>query len=818
MPTAILPATEPRHCFHCGQPIPPGSDFHAWIAGRREAMCCPGCLAVAEGITAAGLDAFYRYRDQPSPRVAEAGHSADELALFDAPDIAQQFVQPRADGRCEIALSVEGLVCPACAWLSEQALHGLAGVTQASVNYTTRRARLHWDPRVIKLSEILHRLRRLGYTATPYDPARHEQSLDKERRTLLAQLGVAAALGMQVMMVAFALYTSAETGIEAEYADLLNWLNFALTVPVVAYSGLAFFRPAWRDLRQRRVGMDVSVAAAILLAFGGSVWATMMRQGPGYYDSVTMFVLFLLVARYCEFMARKRACDSAESLFKLTPQFATRLSGVPPDRNEERVAVAQLRPDDIVLIRPGETIPADGRVAEGQSSADESLITGEALPIAKTRGARLIGGSINVESPLHMRVEQVGESTLLAQILRVWERAQSEKPIITLLADRIAGGFMLAVLALAFGVALYGIWAGTPDWFARTLAVLVVTCPCALSLAMPAAIAAAGSRLIGMGILMTRGDALERLARATHFIFDKTGTLTDGRLTLAATRPLSRHAAKDCLAIAAVLEQSSEHPIAHAIRAAAPAPTAPATAVSNTPGRGISGVIDGVRYYLGTPAFIAERTRVSIGPAGVDTRRTRPGAIALLATEAEPLAAFLLADELRADVPALIAGLQQARMHVSMLSGDRLPAVQATAAMAGIHENHAALVPEQKLRIVEQLQSRGARVVMVGDGVNDAPVLAAAGVSIAMGSGADLTRASADFVLLHERIGGVLEVFFLARRTLGIIRQNLGWALLYNSVSLPLAATGSITPWLAALGMAGSSLIVVLNALRLARH
>jgi len=552
----------------------------------------------------------------------------------------------------------------------------------------------------------------------------------------------------------------------------------------------------------RRPGMDVPVTLAISAAFLASAWATVTGRGEIYFDSVTMFTFFLLAGRFLEMGARHRAGQAAEELVKLLPATAARLD----ESGEQRVAVADLVTGDRVLVRPGESVPADGRVVEGQSSVDESLLTGESRPCQRRPGDLLVGGTVNNESPLVMVIEQLGEETVLSAIVRLLDRAQTEKPSVARAADRIAGWFVGALLVLAAGVALWW-WQYDPTHaFAVTLSVLVVTCPCALSLATPATVTAATGALTRLGVLTTRGHALETLAHATHMIFDKTGTLTEGKLALTQVDLLSTRNRDQCLQLAAALEQSSEHPIAHALCREVEAVTA-AKALLATPGAGIEGEIDGRRYRIGTAIFVT-------GLLTETPDRTLPGGV-VLGDESGLLAHFLFTDPLRDQAREALDGLRKLGLEIELLSGDESQAVQHVAEQLNIKHAQARCRPEDKLARIRALQDKGAIIAMVGDGVNDAPVLAAAQVSIAMGGGTQLAHASADMVLLSEQLPHLTDAVRTSRRTLMVIRQNLGWALGYNLIAVPLAASGQIAPWMAAIGMSASSLIVVLNALRL---
>ncbi|MBE2294488.1 MAG: heavy metal translocating P-type ATPase [Phycisphaerales bacterium] len=840
-------------CFHCGLPVP--SDVHCAVVieGQRQAMCCQGCEAVAEAIVAAGLTDFYRHRTAPSRRLEDLiPEPLRGLELYDRPDLQRGFV--RADGEHvrEAELILEGIVCAACVWLNERHVNALPGVLEFRVNYSTHRAWLRWDQRQVKLSQVLEAITAIGYVAHPFDPNRQEALQKRERAVALRRLAVAGLGMMQVMMLAVGLYVGEYQDMEIWVRDFLRWICLILTIPVVIYSAQPFFSAAWRGLRRRQLGMDVPISLAILAAFLASIWHTWQGNGEVYYDSVTMFIFFLLTGRFLEMTARHRAGRISEALVRMLPATATRLdaAGV-----EQVVPVAELVPGDRVLVRPGETIPADGQVEEGASSVDESLLTGESLPLSRQRGDALIGGALNMESPLLMQVEKVGAETVLSAIIRLLDRAQSEKPQLALLADHIAARFVTALLLVATIVWL--IWWSLSDFdtaFRITLSVLVVTCPCALSLATPTAIVAATGALTRLGVLTTRGHALETLAQTTVMIFDKTGTLTYGRPQVVTVEPKSGLDAQYCLALAAALERGSEHPVGRALAEAVEMAIPTAIDQRNSPGDGVEGWIEGQRYRVGRPSFVAALSGVEIaeysddrdiasvtvqspplakgGEGGFESRRSYeipPGppfskgggerlpasSWVALGDETGLLAWFQLTDTLRPGAQTAVAELKARGLRILLLSGDQPETVAYIAREVGITEAAGGLLPQDKLERLRALQAEGAVVAMVGDGINDTPVLAAAQVSLAMGNGTQLAHATADMILLSERLEHLARSVDTARRTLIIMRENFAWAIGYNLIALPLAAGGWLTPWMSALGMSFSSLLVVVNALRL---
>jgi Cu2+-exporting ATPase len=780
-------------------------------------MCCAGCAAVAEAIVGAGLGDYYRHRSAlPSGAGEVVPEFLRRLDLYDLPEVQASFVRTEGGEVREAALILEGITCAACVWLNERHLARLPGVLGVEINYATHRARVRWDNARIPLSRILRAVADIGYTAHPFDPDRREEIAARERRSMLKRLAIAGLAMMQVMMYAVPAYVAGEGEMPADIESLLRWASLVLTLPVMAYSAAPFFASAWRDLRRRSVGMDLPVSLGIAVGFAASTWATLAGDGEVYFDSVTMFVFLLLLGRYLEQIARSRAGDAVENLAKLVPATAARLVSYPQSMECEEVPVGQLRPGDKVLVRPGDTVPADGRVLAGAGEVDESMLTGESRPLVRRPGDGLTGGAVNVSSPMVMEVERVGQETALAGISRLLDRALAQKPRLAAAAERVARWFVALVLAAAAtAVAWSFIDPARPLWIA--VAVLVVTCPCALSLATPVALAVATGRLTRLGLLVTRGHALETLARATDFVFDKTGTLTRGRMALAAVTPLGGLSAEECLALAGRLEQGSEHPIARALREAAPGAAAEEVMdLRNEPGGGVEGMAGGARYRLGTPQFAGTLAREPV-PRALSERIARGETVIALAAEGRWLAALSFADQLRPDAAQMVDELRRQGRRVHLLSGDAPEAARRVARQAGIETVAAGVSPAEKLEYVRALQERGAVVAMVGDGVNDAPVLAQAQVSIAMGEGTQVAQASADMVLLSGRLLGLAQGVQFSTRTWSVIRENLLWAFAYNVVALPLAVAGYVTPWLAGIGMAASSLLVVANALRLTK-
>jgi Cu2+-exporting ATPase len=736
---------------------------------------------------------------------SDTGSLSADLGCYDRPALQEELVRRDKDGTCRVTVTVEGLRCGGCVAKLEKSLAGVTGLADVTINLASHRAEVAWNPAQTRLSTILTAFAAQGHRALPFRADAPNAGRHAEFRAALVRLGVGGLGMMQVMMFAGALYIGALEGMDLAYRDLFRWVSFIVATPVLLIAGHPFFAAAWRDLRHGRFGMDVPVSTAIGSAYFASVYATLTGSGEVYFDSVTMFIFFLSIGRFLEMRARHRAADAIDGVLQHAPATATRIG----DGTLEVVAARELQPGDRVLVKAGECIPADGRVISGQSSVNEAMLTGEYRPRRKSAGDPVVGGTMNEESTLTVEVEKVGAQSVLAHILRLVDSAAEARPAIARLADQVAGVVVPCVLVLAAGVAIVWMQIDPSRWFWVTLSVLVITCPCALSLATPAALTAASRGLLARGLMATRGHVLESLARATHVIFDKTGTLTEGRFRIGSARAVGRMPLDECREIAALLEAHSEHPIARAFRAGAATLNLDRAAdVATVANRGVEAEVDGRRYRIGAPAWVAELS------SGSPDDLPRTATVALGDTD-ELLAWFSLEDALRPEAQATVAELRHLGLEVEIVSGDASDAPRRLGAQLGITNVITGATPEDKLRHVRLLQERGAVVAMIGDGVNDAPSLGGAHLSIAMGGGTDLAMSKADCVLLKDDLGALADAIVLARRARTVIGENLAWAAGYNLLALPLAATGMVAPWMAAIGMSASSLVVVLNALRL---
>jgi Cu2+-exporting ATPase len=797
--TAGLRATPARAtCFHCGEPLPAQPVIDT-VSGAEQPFCCTGCAAAARWIGEASLDDYYRLRQSDAARV---GTETLDYASWDRDDLLSEH-SVVVDGGREITLLTDGMRCAACAWLIDRALTREPGVSEVAANAVTGRIRIVWDSARTPLSTLLSRLAALGYRPSLATGETRERERRRERNRWLLRLGVAGLGAMQAMMYAEALYLDTAGEMSPATRDFFRWITFLVSTPVVFYAGWPFLEGMWRELRGRRLGMDTLIAGSTLLAYFASLFETLRGGVHVWFDAAVMFVFLLLTARMLEQRARGIASAQVDALARARPALAARERD---DGSVEQIPLSALAVGDIVRVAVGEGVPADGEVlgdAEAADTAfDESLLTGESEPVAKTPGAMAFAGSVCRERPARLRVARTGADTRLSQLTRLVERAQEQRPPIARAADRIAGWF---VTVLILAAALVYAWWRMHDparAFEVALAVLVVSCPCALSLAVPAALAAAHGGLAKLGVLALRGEALDTLARADRIVFDKTGTLSDRRPRLAAVESFDGMTGDAALAIAAALERDSGHPLAAAFADAGIVVQPVATDLRSEPGHGVAGTIDGRAWRLGRAAWAAGRDDDDAVWLGDGVRG---------------VARFVLRETPRADAEAALAALRKQGLRVALCSGDAEAPVARMAATVGIAADdvRARQTPEDKLAYVRTRQAAGEIVAMVGDGINDAPVLAGADVSLALADGAALAQRAADFVVTGGALRRIPQAIALARRSRRIVRQNLVWALGYNLLALPLAATGLVTPWIAAIGMALSSLLVTLNALRL---
>ncbi|ARU27387.1 heavy metal translocating P-type ATPase [Cellvibrio sp. PSBB006] len=805
-----MPASDtPLACYHCGLPVPADAHFPVTIAGKDELMCCPGCQAVAMAIVDGGLANFYRFRTENSARPASGSEARQaQWSIYDLPEVQADFVVEldAEHQRRQANVLLEGISCAACSWLIETHLKKQPAVQSVTINITTHRCTLIWDAQQQPLSELLAALSEIGYKPRPATDEQQQDLVRTENRMALFRLGVAGFGMMQAMMVAVGMYTGATDA----WLSFLRWQSFLAATPVVFFSCWPFFKSAWRSIKSRHLVMDVPVALAIGLAYIASGWATIAGGGEVYFESISMFAFFLLLGRYVEMRARHRNRLAFGNLAQLMPLSACCLTEQEGKACEQQVPLKTLRPGDRVLVKAGETFPCDGLVESGESSAVEAILTGESNPVTKRHGDTVIAGTLNSDSPLVISVTATGAATQLSAIERLAAQAAEEKPAQVTVADRIARFFIARLLVVCALVFAFWWWYDPARALWVTLSVLVVTCPCALALAMPAALSATTANLRKQGFLVARGHVVETLTQISRVIFDKTGTLTKGQFVVVDVRLCRQSDQIHCLAIAAALEASANHPLALAFRHLDY--SQPASQVKQMTGAGVEGEVAQVRYRLGTLDFVS-----ALFPSGMaspvlpDTRQQW----LLLGDNQGPLAWIALEDEVRPGAAEVVAAFQREGIAVELLSGDQSGAVAALAGQLGIRDFIAGAKPEDKLSHLHRRQAQGDKVLMLGDGINDVPILSGADISIAMASASDLAQTRADAVLLNDNLPVLHNAVVLAHRTKRIIQQNLRFSLTYNLLALPLAAAGWVAPWQAAIGMTASSLIVIFNSLRL---
>ncbi len=810
-----------KSCFHCAEPVPVDCEITITVDGDDMPVCCHGCKAVAEFIQAGNLDQYYRFRDSNSNKVNEDSlKRLDDWLAFDQRDTYWGELQ--ANGERSLPVLIEGLHCAACIWLLRTALVKKKGVTEVQIDLSSGFAKIHWSPDKVKLSEIMQTMQMLGYEPHLMSEDKNVEVFRKQRNKAIIRLLVAGLGMMQVMTYTVGLYAGDFSSISENMRRFLEGISLLVATPVVFFSGQTFFVGAWNSIKVRQPGMDLPVAIALILAWGASIYNYLSGEGALYFDSVVMFVFFLLLARFLEFSLRRKSADLGNALSRLLPEIAYRFeTDASSQQKATAVPLAELKVADIVLIPTGHIAPTDGDVIDGKSLLDESFLSGESLPRSVSVGSEVLAGSINIGDPLTIRVNACGEATAISALGRTLLEAQLHKPKVAVQADRIASWFVSAVLLIAFSAWLTWMFIEPDHAFEVALATLVVTCPCALSLATPAALAAASRRLMKAGLVIVKTNAIEALSGIHRVVFDKTGTLTKGKLNLLRVEPLNSDWQKENIsAIATALERKSEHPLATAFADLDDNGLKP-DAVKIYPGQGIEGRIDDVIYRLGEQSFV-NSLRMNDSHSAAEYSKTKETVEAdiriFLGTKSGLIGLLILTDEVRAEAATVVQQLSQQSLKVSILSGDSTAEVKRVAEMLEVSDWQARQLPQDKLDIIRQYQSNGEQVLMVGDGVNDAPVLAGANVSMAMGSATHLAKSSADFIVTANSVSTIVTAYGIARKTTGIIKQNLSWALLYNLLAIPLAVSGYLAPWMAVIGMSISSLVVVFNAARISRY
>ncbi len=809
-------------CFHCGLPVEQSAVQQATIQGALRSFCCSACAMVCETIHESGLSGFYN-KLRSSEALAPPPEKTKDLEQFDLEDVQAEFVTTR-DNISEATLLLEGIHCAACVWLIEHALVGLDGIKTSEVNMAHHRLRLRWDRDAVLLSTVLKRLSQIGYNAVPYNAEAAEGAANKRQKSLLYRMAFAGFGVANIMWISIALYAASlsPSGMDPGLKHFFHTISFLIATPVLAYSGWPIISSGFRGLIHRQLTMDLPIAIGALATYFYSVWINYQGGGEVYFDTVVTFLFIILVGRYLESISRRNATSATARLMELQPRSALRYV----DGETELVSVRALQVGDQVLIRPGDKVAVDGRVVEGYSEISEAMLTGESQPVAKKVGDHVIAGTVNGQGGMVVQVEKLGKDTALAKIVHMVEMAQGSRAPIQCLADRIVPWFVAATIGLATITFFFWLRQDFDIALLAAVSVLIITCPCAFGLATPMGIAVSVGHASRHGVLIKNGAAIETLARISHVVFDKTGTLTEGKLSVAALHlnPESDLARDQVLRLVAAAESRSEHHIAKAVVRYAREEGGGFDGCriedfGNIPGRGLEARVDGYSVAVGNEALLHELEQAAPESLIKLQRQAQlKGRVAVYVVVDNRVTALLeVEDSIREEAPVLVKALRQRGVGVTLLTGDSQAAANHVANELGGMDVIAEVLPQHKDQVISDLQAKGECVVMIGDGINDAPALARADVGIAMGSGTDVSMECADFVLMDNSLEKVLFSIDMARSTLKIIQQNITLSLGYNIVLIPMAMAAMLTPVFAAIAMPLSSLVVIGNALRIRR-
>jgi len=848
-------------CFHCGLPVVEKNPPTLEIDGQQQAFCCHGCKAVCDVIITSGNVDYYKHREGQARTFnnTELPELLDKLKLYDNEEIQREFVRTDKNSQWKEAwLILEEIRCAACMWLNERTIRNLEGVLDVQMDYTGQQARVRWDPNKIQLSDILSAITNIGYYAHPFDPSQRESLNKEQKQRSIHRIIFAVILGMAVMQSAIGSYFMGAADAQGEFPlwiKISRWINVASTFLLLAYPGQLFFRNAWRDLKNKSLGMDVPVVIGLSVAWLGSLYSTIRGEGDVYFESIAMFVVFLLVARHIELRARIAATALLDRSAKIIPQTAKKIQG----EETEEIPVIELNKGDRIQISPGETVPVDGIMLSLKSSFDESLLTGESLPVTHQQGDSILGGSINVEQVIELEVSSGKADSTLNELNQLTQQSINYRPYYIDIAENVAGKFVAVILLIASSTFLFwSVFGGensSADALSHTISVLIVTCPCALALAAPVALSLGAAGLNSLHILAVRMSSIEKLSHVDTLVFDKTGTLTAGQpiiKTIMLTAESNKASGDEnyFLSIAASLEQGSQHPFAKAILKMAEQrdvlqQLVTVESLKQFSGQGVEAVIETSQsitltnkqlkkqiWRLGNDAFVGIKKSIQSSFSTelkneINTWREKGYSVLYLSNESGVQAIFCIIDPLREGIKSFLSQADDLGIKRKViLSGDHQQSVTAVANQLGINEAYGGLSPHDKLewmRENQRLKQQGSqqnkkkqrRVMMLGDGINDAPTLAAADISLTFSDATDLAQSNCDLILLGKDYTMLGKAFFLMHKTRSIILQNLAWAIVYNIIAVPAAVAGWVTPWMAAIGMSLSSLIVVFNSLRL---
>lgn len=780
-------------CAHCTESIPANVDISIIEDGQQQYFCCRACLAVYQTIRDFQLSDFYQQRENGIKPLIDG----DEHLWFDQQSSAQ-WIKINDKGQATTRFYIEGMHCTACAWLIEHYLQRLQGVHAARVFYQHSYLDITWQQDALSFADLIQHIANVGYRAWPFQADIIRERQLQENTTLLKRIGISAILMMQIGMFSIGLYAGDYLGISAQHQQLLRVFSMLFSIPLLYYCALPFYVAAFYSLKARQPDMNISIALAITGLYSSSIYSVITRTGDIYFDSAAMFCLFVLTARFIE----KKSRTDMQPSQPLLPTLVTKLA----DQQQSRCSIDSIVIGDVLIIREGDIIPLDGLVTSGSSTVSEAFLSGESAPINKQIGDKIFAGSQNHDGQLQLQVTTLAEQTLLYKINQLSEQAAEEKPRFISITDAIAAYFTLVILSLSTFTAIAWLTIDSSRAFWVALSVVVVSCPCALSLAAPTALSSVHFRLRQLGVYIRSIRVLETINRISTVVFDKTGTLSEGLFRILESQLVADKTEQQCLDIAAALEKNSKHPLATAFYQAS---IASAEHIDIHPGAGVAGEVNGERYYLGSPHFCQRYHPQQQAP----DNRLWIG----LCSEEQFLAWFCLQDQLREDAKDLVDKLKQRRLHVQIVSGDSSIAVKQTADALAISDYYAGNSSAQKLAHLRKLQQQGQTVLMLGDGINDAPVLAQSDVSATLFSASNWVKNSADMVLLNDRLLDVDAVLQAAKQYRRILIQNFAWAFSYNIIAIPFAMAGYVTPWMAAIGMSLSSVIVVLNSRRLAK-
>lgn len=807
------PPSSTHSCFHCGLPVDDRNRVVNTIQGEHREFCCHGCSSVCEMIYDSGLEGFYQ-RTPDGQLLAPPPEPPQETGLYDIDEVQSEFVHEMGNVR-DMHLIVEGIHCSACVWLIERSMAKLPGLIDVKVNLANKRLFVRWDNTQIKISSIIEHLGQLGYAATPFNPESAEGAIQKQNRALLLRMAFAAFTMMNLLWVSIALYSGADEG---EFKQLFHWVGFCLATPTLLYSGWPFLRGAYTGLRHLNLTMDVPIAIGATATYSYSVFITFSQATVGevYYDTVVNFIFVILVGRFLEAKSKRHAVAATQRLMDLQP----RVANVIRDSETHIVPIRAIQLDETILVKPGDKIPVDGTVIDGESSVDESLLSGESVPVRKQAGDMLSAGTVNLNNALKVKVTATLRNTSLGKIISLVEEAQASKAPIQCIADQIVPWFVAITLMLASFTFIYWYSDGIELALLAATSVLIITCPCAFGLATPMSIAVASGLAARHGLLIKNGAVLEHLSSIRHFVFDKTGTLTEGQMRI--KQVVCSMDQDQMMTAVAHVESLSEHSIAKAILHYAR--TSKITIYNekisdfvNSPGYGVKARFQGTTVLVGTRRWL-EQNQVEIQHDYIEQSHSLESqAISCVhvAIDNQHSGFIAIADQLRSDARQLIDNLRNAGIRVTLLTGDRQAVAEAIGKELGGMEIIAEVLPADKDRVIQQLQQQGEQVAMIGDGVNDAPALIRSDVGIAIGSGTDVSMESADIVLLSNELDNIRLAADLSRRTLRTIRQNIAMSITYNIIMVPLAMMAYITPLFAAIAMPISSLAVIGNAARI---